>query len=76
MTFFIDDMSMPEVNKWTDQPTLELMRQLVEYSGFCFLDKDKRGDFKTIENLQYTRSFQEMKALQRESQSVNETLVC
>ena len=53
MTFFIDDMSMPEVNKWTDQPTLELMRQLVEYSGFCFLDKDKRGDFKTCEDVYY-----------------------
>ena len=44
---------MPEVNKWTDQPTLELMRQLVEYSGFCFLDKDKRGDFKTCEDVYY-----------------------
>ena len=42
-----------QVNKWTDQPTLELMRQLVEYSGFCFLDKDKRGDFKTCEDVYY-----------------------
>ena len=53
MTFFIDDMSMPEVNNWGDQPTLELMRQAVEYNGFCFLDKDKRGDFKTCEDLYY-----------------------
>ncbi|KAH8056491.1 dynein light chain binding protein [Aureococcus anophagefferens] len=53
MTFFIDDMSMPEVNNWGDQPTLELMRQLIEYNGFCFLDKDKRGDFKTCEDLMY-----------------------
>jgi len=29
------------------------MRQLVEYSGFCFLDKDKRGDFKTCEDVYY-----------------------
>jgi len=53
MTVFIDDMSMPERNSWGDQPTLELVRQLVETSGFCFLDKDKRGDLKVIEDLQY-----------------------
>jgi dynein heavy chain len=53
MTLFLDDLSMPEMNKWGDQPTLELVRQLVETKGFCFLDKDKRGDLKTIEDLQY-----------------------
>ena len=42
-----------QVNKWTDQPTLELMRQLVEYSGFCFLDKDKRGDVKEVRGVDY-----------------------
>jgi len=40
------------VFSWGDQPTLELVRQLVETSGFCFLDKDKRGDIKVIEDLQ------------------------
>ena len=53
MTVFMDDMSMPERNNWGDQPTLELVRQLIETSGFCFLDKDKRGDLKAIEDLQY-----------------------
>jgi dynein heavy chain len=53
MTIFIDDMNMPERNNWGDQPTLELIRQLVESSGCCFLDKDKRGDIKIIEDLQY-----------------------
>lgn len=53
MTVFVDDLSMPEKNDWGDQATLELMRQLIETSGFCFLEKDKRGDFKTIEDLQY-----------------------
>ena len=48
-----DSIYHTQVNKWTDQPTLELMRQLVEYSGFCFLDKDKRGDFKTCEDVYY-----------------------
>eukprot|EP01041_Mallomonas_annulata_P002980 gene2980-5847_t len=53
MTLFMDDMSMPEKNEWGDQPTLELVRQLIETSGFCFLDKDKRGDLKIIEDMQY-----------------------
>eukprot|EP00930_Biecheleria_cincta_P050644 TRINITY_DN3582_c0_g1_i1.p1 TRINITY_DN3582_c0_g1~~TRINITY_DN3582_c0_g1_i1.p1 ORF type:complete len:2677 (-),score=555.77 TRINITY_DN3582_c0_g1_i1:255-8135(-) len=53
MTVFIDDASMPLVNKWGDQVTNELSRQLIEMNGFYFLDKDKRGDFKSIEGLQY-----------------------
>ena len=53
MTVFLDDMSMPERNVWGDQPTLEFGRQLIETNGFCFLDKDKRGDLKTVEDLIY-----------------------
>jgi dynein heavy chain len=53
MCVFIDDASMPLVNKWGDQVTNELTRQLMENQGFYFLDKDKRGDFKQIENLQF-----------------------
>jgi hypothetical protein len=53
MTVFIDDVSMPSINTWGDQPTNELVRQLIEFGGFYFLDKDKRGDFKTCEDLQY-----------------------
>jgi dynein heavy chain len=58
MTIFMDDLSMPEVNKWGDQPTLEMVRLIVEWKGFCFLDKDKRGDFKTCEDLQYMGAMQ------------------
>jgi dynein heavy chain len=53
MCVFIDDASMPLVNSWGDQVTNELTRQLIETQGFYFLDKDKRGDFKSVENLQY-----------------------
>jgi dynein heavy chain len=53
MTVFLDDVSMPHINEWGDQPTNEIVRQLVESHGFMFLDKDKRGDFKVCEDLDY-----------------------
>ena len=58
MTIFMDDLSMPEVNVWDDQPTLEMVRLIVEFGGFCFLDKDKRGDFKVCEDLQFMGAMQ------------------
>eukprot|EP00941_MAST-03F_sp_MAST-3F-sp1_P001388 g1388.t1 len=51
MTVFLDDLSMPLINEWGDQPTLEIVRQNIEDGGFCFLDKDKRGDFKQTDDL-------------------------
>mmetsp|Transcript_44095 Transcript_44095/g.42772 ORF Transcript_44095/g.42772 Transcript_44095/m.42772 type:complete len:398 (+) Transcript_44095:1837-3030(+) len=53
MTVFLDDMSMPFVNTWGDQITLEITRQLIDQKGFYFLSKDDRGYFRTIENLMY-----------------------
>lgn len=58
MTIFFDDISMPEVNTWGDQTTLELVRLVIEHGGVYFLDKDKRGDFKTFEDLQYLAAMQ------------------
>jgi dynein heavy chain len=53
MTVFLDDMSMPFVNTWGDQITLEITRQLMEQKGFYFLDKDNRGVLRQIEDLQF-----------------------
>ncbi|DBA03213.1 TPA: hypothetical protein N0F65_003933 [Lagenidium giganteum] len=53
LTLFLDDISMPALNNWGDQPTLEVARQLIETSSICFLDKDKRGDIKAIEDIRY-----------------------
>jgi len=53
MTVFLDDVSMPLVNTWGDQETLEIARQLVEQKGIYFLNKDDIGNLKIIENLQY-----------------------
>ena len=38
---------------FTAEPTNEIVRQLMETGGFYFLDKDKRGDFKICEDLQF-----------------------
>jgi len=50
---FLDDMSMPAVNEWGDQITLEITRQLIDQRGFYYLDKDERGNFKNITGLNY-----------------------
>ncbi|KAG9402276.1 hypothetical protein AC1031_006904 [Aphanomyces cochlioides] len=61
MTLFLDDLSMPACNAWGDQPTLEVARQLIETNGLCFLDKDKRGDLKVIEDVSYIAAMQHAK---------------
>ena len=53
MLMFFDDMSMPMPNKWGYQPTLELIRQLLEQSGMYFLTPEQRGDFMSLARLQY-----------------------
>ena len=53
LSVFFDDMSMPFVNEWNDQITLEIMRQLIELEGYYFLNKENSGDFKNVSNLQY-----------------------
>lgn len=53
LAIFIDDMSMPFINTWGDQVTLEIVRQLIEQGGFYWLDKAQRGNFKNIKNLSF-----------------------
>ena len=53
MSVLLDDLSMPEANQWGDQPTLELVRHLVETKMMACLEKDKRGDMRTVEDAFY-----------------------
>jgi len=53
MSIFLDDLSMPFINAWGDQITLEIARQLMDQKGFYFLSKDDRGSFKSINQLQF-----------------------
>lgn len=53
LVVFLDDFSMPQVNEWNDQITLEITRQLIDFRGFYFLDKEERGNPKAITGLQF-----------------------
>merc|ERR1711923_326772 len=37
MAMFVDDVNIPEINSWGDQPTNEFFRSVIETSGFYSL---------------------------------------
>lgn len=55
---FLDDASMPEINKWGDQVTLEMVRQLTELGFMWNLEKSKAGEQKIVEDLLYIMAMQ------------------
>ena len=50
---FLDDVAMPRRNEFGDQPALEFLRSAIESGGHYFLDTDKRGDFKVVEDMRW-----------------------
>jgi len=48
---FFDDMSMPKINEWRDQPTNEVTRQVLSEAGIYSLDKP--GEWKIFADLYF-----------------------
>eukprot|EP00768_Dysnectes_brevis_P002834 gnl/Dysnectes_brevis/2072_a2396_807.p1 GENE.gnl/Dysnectes_brevis/2072_a2396_807~~gnl/Dysnectes_brevis/2072_a2396_807.p1 ORF type:complete len:4631 (+),score=1942.19 gnl/Dysnectes_brevis/2072_a2396_807:116-13894(+) len=48
---FIDDINIPQINEWNDQPTNEITRQTVESRGFFSLIKP--GEFHLLDDITF-----------------------
>jgi dynein heavy chain len=53
MLVFMDDYSMPKINDWGDQETLEITRLCIEQRGLYSLTPDDAGVFHKFEQLKY-----------------------
>ncbi|KAK2720694.1 hypothetical protein QYM36_004548, partial [Artemia franciscana] len=51
LTVFIDDLSLPALTEWGDQPTNEALRQILETNGLYSLDRP--GDFLQMVDIQF-----------------------
>jgi dynein heavy chain, axonemal len=53
MLCFLDDFSMPKINDWGDQETLEIVRFVVEQRGLYTLNPEEAGSKNNIEQMKY-----------------------
>jgi dynein heavy chain len=53
MLCFLDDFSMPKINNWGDQETLEIVRFVIEQRGLYTLNHEEAGSFNKFEKLRY-----------------------
>lgn len=59
LMLFIDDVSLPAVNQWGDQPPLELLRQVIEGGAVYNLSHDRRGETLRFDSVQVMLHFLE-----------------
>lgn len=50
---FMDDFSMPKINNWLDQETLEITRACIEMRGLYSLQPDEAGSFNKFDKMKY-----------------------
>ena len=51
LVMFVDDVNIPEMNCWGDQPTNEMFRSVIEMKGFYSLEKP--GEFHQLVDTQF-----------------------
>ena len=53
MLCFLDDFSMPKINNWGDQETLEIVRLVIEQRGLYTLIPEDAGTFNNFQRIKY-----------------------
>eukprot|EP01062_Namystynia_karyoxenos_P079539 TRINITY_DN8407_c0_g1_i1.p1 TRINITY_DN8407_c0_g1~~TRINITY_DN8407_c0_g1_i1.p1 ORF type:complete len:4892 (+),score=1969.11 TRINITY_DN8407_c0_g1_i1:217-14892(+) len=61
MIIFIDDLSLPQQNEWGDQPTCELIRQVVEDASFYSSAKTESAERYSLVDVQVVAAVQHIK---------------
>jgi len=53
MLCFLDDFSIPKINNWGDQETLEIVRLVIEQRGLYTLVPEDAGTFNNYQRIKY-----------------------
>eukprot|EP00756_Hemistasia_phaeocysticola_P023814 Hpha_TRINITY_DN15915_c5_g14::TRINITY_DN15915_c5_g14_i1::g.73298::m.73298/K10408/DNAH; dynein heavy chain, axonemal len=60
MLIFVDDLSLPDHNSWGDQPTCELIRQVVEDAAFFSLSRTEAAERYSLVDVQIVAAMRQL----------------